>query len=84
MGRPEPSRIYTVPGVPSDSPYIKAISWFHEFVGISLDDLADYPMTRLDCLLSVYSVYWGMHYNDLYAGDHDDDRFLNLIWQTFS
>ena len=88
MGRPEPSRIYTVPGVPSDSPYVKAISWYLElFELLDLDissEIADVPMTRLAYLEECFAVYRGLHYNDLYSGDHNDDRFLNLIWQTFS
>lgn len=88
VGRPEPSRIYTFPGAPSDSPYVKAASWYLESIGFPLglspDDLADSPFTRFDYLSAVYGVYRGLHYGDLYSGDRDNDTFLDLIRQAFS
>lgn len=84
IGRPEPSRIYTFPGVASDSPYVKAVSWFIEYFDFSPDDAADSSFTRLDYLAAVYSLYFGLHYGDLYSGDLDSNSLLNLIRQTFS
>lgn len=88
IGRPEPSTIYTLPGVPSDSPYIKAISWYLElFKTFGLDvssDIAAVPMTRLDYLEGCFGVYRGLRYNDLDAGDNKGYNFLDLFWQTFS
>lgn len=84
LGRPEPSRIYAFTGASSDSPYVKALSWYLELSDFSPDDLANYPLTRFEYLQGIYSMYRGLHYGDLYAEDHGNDSFLDVVWQIFS